>query len=169
MLANRCLDTLRTHIEGVLTKHPSWEDALAGFRIEVAWLINDWATVQRIAETSTAQASEIAFAKILLAMRTFDETRITSALSEALQQLGLPVVAAGEKGYRRAYDAILSLHMVQDLKAIFTSVSDISLSESDNALSTLSKILSSRLDSTLPTFRTREPVLNMHRTAFSVS
>ncbi|KAH8118429.1 hypothetical protein DFH11DRAFT_1686601 [Phellopilus nigrolimitatus] len=172
----RCLrnlghyDSLRTHIQGVLVRNPKWERALAGFRVEGAWMSGDWGIVQGMVERCQEDTWELAIARLLLALRSSDESGFANAISMTRLQLGTPITAAGERGYRRAYDAVLKLHLVRDIETIRKSV--LHLHEGGakgQILPELFSELSHRLDSTLPTFRTREPILSVHRTAFSLS
>ncbi|KAJ6615603.1 hypothetical protein B0H10DRAFT_2220252 [Mycena sp. CBHHK59/15] len=158
----RCLrnlghyDTLRTHVRGVLTRNPEWQSALAGFQVESAWMVGAWDDVQDLVHRTTAQTSSIVMARILLAMRSKDTDAITDTLSVARSVLGTPITAAGAQGYRRSYEAVLDLHLTHELEIIY------------KALASLPTGSQARLDSTLPTFRTREPVLSMRRTAFAL-
>ncbi|KAI5124851.1 hypothetical protein M0805_007285 [Coniferiporia weirii] len=172
----RCLrnlghyDSLRTHIQGILVRNPEWEDALAGFRVEGAWMNGDWDAVRTIVSRCREDTWEIAIARLLLALESSDATGFISAISATRLQLGTPITAAGERGYRRAYDAVLKLHLVRDIETIRQSV--IHLHEGGTRSQILPDLfsgLSHRLYSTLPTFRTREPILSIHRTAFSLS
>ncbi|TDL29365.1 hypothetical protein BD410DRAFT_710460 [Rickenella mellea] len=172
----RCLrnlghyDTLRTHIRGVLTRNPKWKDALTGFHVEAAWMVNDWEAVQKVVTDCRTETDEIAVGRVLLAMRSSDEKAIVDACSIARAQLGAPITAAGERGYRRAYNAMLNLHAVHDLEVIHSSASRLREGlRNKDVMPTLTKVLASRLESTLPTFRTREPILSLHRSAFSLS
>ncbi|KAJ4479010.1 hypothetical protein J3R30DRAFT_3881305 [Lentinula aciculospora] len=172
----RCLrnlghyDTLRTHVRGVLTRNPDWQPALAGFQVESAWMVGAWEDVQNIVDSSDAGIPQIVIARLLLAMRSRDSTAITTALHDARMVLGGPIAAAGVDNYRRSYEAMLDLHLTHELETIYKAIS--SLSQQDTAVNPalveLSEILSARLDSTLPTFRTQEPILSMRRTAFAL-
>jgi len=169
-------DTLRTHVTGVLTRHPDWEATLAGFQAESAWMVGAWDDVQRLVERIDSQTSSMVMARVLLAMRTGNVTSITESLSQARSILGAPITAAGVKGYRRSYEAVLDLHLIHELELIYTTAGSLPMGSQDSirqerqrVITELSKTLSSRLNITLPTFRSREPLLSMRRTAFSLS
>ncbi|KAG5648746.1 hypothetical protein DXG03_000093 [Asterophora parasitica] len=179
----RCLrnlghyDTLRTHVKGVLIRNPEWESALAGFHVESAWMVGAWGDVQDMAErTSSAQSSSMVMARLLLAMRAGDSGDIAEAISVARSVLGAPITAAGVRGYRRSYEAVLDLHLVYELEVIqnvlmgFPADSQAQSQQRRlDALADLSHTLAARFESTLPTYRTREPILSFRRTAFSLS
>ncbi|KAJ6486408.1 hypothetical protein C8R47DRAFT_1216527 [Mycena vitilis] len=176
----RCLrnlghyDTLRTHVRGVLTRNPEWQSALAGFQAESAWMVGAWEDVQDLVQRTTAQTSSIVIARVLLAMRSKDAAAITSSLSVARSVLGTPITAAGAKGYRRSYEAVLDLHLTHELELIYNALTSLPAGSQGHSqlrqrtVTSLNASLSARLDATLPTFRTREPVLSMRRTAFAL-
>ncbi|OBZ70466.1 Serine/threonine-protein kinase atr [Grifola frondosa] len=172
----RCLrnlghyDTLRTHVKGVLTRNPSWESQLVGFQVESEWMVGNWEEVRCLVQNTTAGTPSILLAQVLLAMRDGDTSSIAATLSDARTMLGVPITAAGAKGYRRSYDAVLDLHLVHELEVIYDAVAKLPSDRSvhKREISDLIQRLSARLDSTLPNFRTREPILSMRRTAFSL-
>ncbi|KAF9462064.1 hypothetical protein BDZ94DRAFT_1283268 [Collybia nuda] len=178
----RCLrnlghfDTLRTHVSGVLLRNPGWEPNLVGFEVESAWMVGAWDDVQRIVNRTKSQTSHIVVARLLLAMRANNNSAIAEELSIARSILGAPITAGGVKGYRRSYEAVLDLHLTHELEVIHNAITSLPPSSQSNsqqrrrqALTELSYTLSARFNATLPTFRTREPLLSMRRTAFSLS
>lgn len=168
-------DTLRTHVIGVLTRHPDWEEALAGFHVESAWMVGAWEDVQKLVDRVDNNIPSIATGRVLLAMRNGDKDAIDKALSQARIIVGSPITAAGAKGYRRSYEAALDLHLIHELELIYQSSCKL-LPGSHNdtrqshrqILSGLSQTLSARLNTTLPTYRSREPLLSMRRAAFAL-
>ncbi|KAI0832693.1 hypothetical protein BC628DRAFT_1309839 [Trametes gibbosa] len=177
----RCLrnlghyDSLRTHVMGVLTKHPEWSPQLIGYQVESEWMVGRWDDVQTLVDKTEARPPSVLLAQILLAMRKDDATAVDNAVLEARRSLGAFITATGPSGYRRSYDAVLNLHLVHELEVVNGIVKDlragpVGLSQgSDRNLDKLLQRLSARFDSTLPTFRIREPILNMWRTAFNLS
>lgn len=159
-LIQALVDTLRTHIRGVLIRNPDWESALASFQAESAWMLGAWDDLQRITANELTSPS-IMKARILLAMRSGNLSEVSTALSKARAVLGSPIVASGTKGYRHSYNAVLDLHSVHELEMIYHTVP----ASSHKALRTA---LAARLDLTLPNFRVRESVLSMRRVAFSL-
>ena len=162
-------------MKGVLTRNPGWESALAGFHAESAWMVGAWDDVQHLVEHTNGQTSQIVMARLLLAMRTGEASSITESLSAARAVLGMNITAAGVKGYRRSYDAVLDLHLTHELQVIHTAVNSLPTGsqgpgqdQRQQILTELSRTLNARLDATLPTFRIREAVLSMRRTAFAL-
>ncbi|PFH50130.1 hypothetical protein AMATHDRAFT_145857 [Amanita thiersii Skay4041] len=178
----RCLrnlghyDSLRTHVRGVLTRYPEWEGVLIGYQVESAWMVGAWDEVQTLVEKVSDDSAPIVMARVLLSMRAGDGVRISESLRAARLILGAPTSAAGVTGYRRAYDAVLNLHLMHELEMIYRVASSFptdsqpgSQRQRRRMLTNLSRSLSARFDTTLPTFRAREPLLSMRRTAFTLS
>ncbi|KAF7302261.1 hypothetical protein MIND_00793200 [Mycena indigotica] len=176
----RCLrnlghyDTLRTHVRGVLTRNPSWQEALAGYQVESAWMVGAWSDVQELVDRTKIQNPSIVMARVLLAMRLRDPEAITTTLSVARSILGTPIAAAGPRGYRRAYDAVMDLHRTHELELIYEALNSLPTGSQRRSqkrqqiITQLQSSLAGRLESTLPTFRAREPILSMRRTAFGL-
>lgn len=158
----RCLrslghyDTLRTHIRGVLSVHPDWQPQFASFQIEGACILADWDAVKSLAANSHS-VPELAMARALLAMRENDKSQFGLAVHDARMQLGHPLVGAGRVPYTHAYDAMTQLHMLHELEMVF---------HAGDERAVLDKSLGARFRATLPSFRTREPVLSVRRSAF---
>ncbi|EPQ58953.1 hypothetical protein GLOTRDRAFT_70000 [Gloeophyllum trabeum ATCC 11539] len=164
-------DTLRTHVRGVLTRHPDWQAKLAGYQVESAWMVGDWEEVRRVVEVSSEESPHVAVARVLLAMQTDDHSAIATSLAQARMFLGSTVTTSGSKGYQRAYESILDLHKIRELEMIYHTMSQTRQGTNQqvrNMIGALSTRLSARLDSTLPTFRAREPILSMRRTALGL-
>ena len=167
-------DTLRTHVKGVLTRNPDWQPSLAGFQVESAWMIGDWDEVKTLVDKTDAQGSSTVMARLLLALQEDDSATIEQAHSQALMVLGNPITASGAREYRHAYDAVLNLHLLHEVDMVHNFVHSLPLSGAHSArqrhhiLGALSRNLVARLELTLPTFRIREPILSMRRTAFAL-
>lgn len=158
----RFVDTLRTHVKGVLTRNPEWEPSLIGFQVESAWMVGDWQEVQTCVDRTETDTSHTVFAQVLLAYH--NEESPVAALASARKLLGAPITAVGARGYRGCYQAILDLHMLQEVDLI----SAVSTGPTPRPLRELFGALAARLDATLPAFRVREPILSMRRTAFGI-
>jgi len=162
------LDSLRTHIQGILVRNPEWATALVGYRIESAVMNGDWDSVQLTVSSASTESWEASIARLLLSIRSTDAAAFENALIDARNQIGAAVISAGERGYRRAYDSILKLHLIHDITDIRQSFLRLEREPREQILGELLNGLSSRLDATLPTFRNREPLLSMQRAAFSL-
>ncbi|KAI5476130.1 phosphatidylinositol 3-/4-kinase [Pseudohyphozyma bogoriensis] len=167
----RCLknlghyDSMRTHIVGLIhgpRDRSSWDSLLAPFNIEASLIVGDWDAVEDTLQIPDAEGPEIAFGRVISAMRHGSTDVISQAFFEGRERLGAPIVAAGKESYRRVYDSIVHLHILQELGAIHKAHAT-----QPNVISPqLLGSLKTRFDSTSPSFRAREPILNMRRTAF---
>lgn len=128
-------------------------------------MVGHWDEVQRLVDHTEAYPSQILIAQVLLAMRSGDPTTIASSLSQARLTLGSAITASGTTGYGRSYDAVLDLHLVHELELINRIVSG---QANERDLAQLPSRLAARFESTLPSFRIREPILNMRRTALKL-
>ncbi|KAI0700624.1 hypothetical protein BC835DRAFT_1404834 [Cytidiella melzeri] len=171
----RCLknvghyDTLRTHVEGVLHRRPDWEAELVGYQVESACMVSKWDEVQALVATTEATSSSVLMAKVLLAMRSGHEQAISTTLSDARRSLGAPIAAAGSRGYRRSYEAVLDLHLLHELRVIYDHItSPFGTDQERPSFTLLDKQLSARLESIQPSFRFREPIISMRRTALAL-
>lgn len=134
-------------------------------------MVGDWECVQNLAQRSTPNPlPEITLAGVLLAIRNGNPEGVSNALSIARAQLGAPIHAAGRSSYRRAYESVLNLHLVRDVELIYETalVRHSGSITKDNSIGVLSEVLSRRFEATLPSFRTREPVLSLQRIALGV-
>ena len=165
----RCLrnlghyDTLRTHVRGVLSMHPDWHAHLAPLQTEGACILADWRSVRRLVAQARASAPEVALARVLLAMQDKDASRVYEALRDARFRLGRPLLGLGRASYTHVYDAVTRLHMLHELEMIWQASLE---PERAAAAAALDRSLVARYEATLPSFRTREPVLSLRRSAF---
>lgn len=177
----RCLrnlghyDTMRTHIRGALSAHPEWEDLLDAFRVEGACILGDWNEVESRTKRSQAKSAEHSIGRALLAMRQADAQVFGQVMVQTRQELGKPLVAAGKASYPSIYGSVLHLHMLQELEMIRSHarthagdrVGALTRANASDTVSDLNRSLAARLNATLPSFRTQEPLLSLRRTAFA--
>ncbi|KAI0720383.1 hypothetical protein C8T65DRAFT_736114 [Cerioporus squamosus] len=177
----RCLrnlghyDSLRTHVRGILTKHPNWAPQLVDYQLEGEWMVGHWEEVQNLVSAAETHTPLALMAQVLLAVRSGNDETIAAALSSSRRALGTAITASGPTGYRRSYDAVLNLHLLRELEIISRVVRnlpnqpDTGSQSRDRSFDKLLSCLDARFESTLPSFRIREPILNMRRTAFNLS
>lgn len=168
-------DTMDTHIRGVLSRNPEWADALAGYKAESSWMKADWAGVEEAVQTAKTTAPEISLARVLIALKKADDGGVQTVLAQSRRDLGMPIVAGGRRSYRRSYDAVVHLHLVRDLEMVHETRRNISsllrggrAGKAPRTLTTCTTRLAARFESTLPTFRAREPILSMRRVALGI-
>lgn len=134
-------------------------------------MVGAWDDINSMLDRVKLETPGVAIAQVLLSMRSNDEEKVASSLVIARRVLGGPITASGVDGYRRTYDSALRLHMVHELEIISEASLRLPVSKSSQrrrTLAGLSKVLGLRLSSTLPTFRSMEPILSMRRVAFSL-
>ncbi|SCV68802.1 BQ2448_923 [Microbotryum intermedium] len=173
----RRADSMRTHIAGILhsSSDPAvWDRILAPFNIEASLFVGDWDSVEQTLGLPDLTGPEAAFGRVVCAMRDAmsaenkadDGENPTSSLEqaflEARMQLGSPIVAAGRESYRRVYDAVVHLHILNELQAIHLAPRTSAMELPPELIARLNF----RYGVTSPSFRAREPILNMRRTAF---
>ena len=159
------LDTMRTHVEGLLVNNPTWATELIEYQVESASMVGNWSEVEDLVGRTEQQSSSIVLGRVLLAMRSNDADAVESSLLSARKALGAPIAATGPRGYRSSYEAVLDLHMLHELHMIFL---DSHGQDVNTRLDILQKRLTARLDSIASTFRYREPVLSLRRTALAL-
>lgn len=133
-------------------------------------MMGAWDDLQQITANNELTSPYIMKARVLLAMRAGDANDVASALSNARAVLGAPITAAGAKGYRQSYDALLDLHMIHEMELVYDAISaTVPRSQARReAMKSLGTSLAARFDATLPNFRVRQAVLSMRRTAFAL-
>lgn len=152
-------DTMQTHIRGALSQHPEWQSMLGAYEVEGACILSNWEEVARLVDLPSANSDKHALARLLLAIRMSNSDAVQTALTEARQQFGEPMVGSGEPKYERVYESIVNLQAIQDLDYIYT--------QAWPRLDETKTMLVSRVASTLPSFRVREVLLSAHRSGFN--
>lgn len=159
---------MRTHIVGILhgrNADADWDRILAPFNIEASLIVGDWVAVEETLRIPDIEGPEVAFGRVISAMRRGDAETIAQVCFEGREQLGSPIVAAGRESYRRVYDSVVHLHILREL----TDIHHAQRAQPETISPRLLESLKTRFDSTSPSFRAREPILNMRRTAFRLS
>ncbi|EUC67515.1 phosphatidylinositol 3- and 4-kinase, partial [Rhizoctonia solani AG-3 Rhs1AP] len=162
----RCLrnlghnDAMKTHIHGVLSNHPTWESQLADFAVEGAWTLGDLDAVKRLTSGLQRQSPEMTLGRLLLSAQKDPRLAFDAVLKDARSVFGGAITANGPTSYRRSYEAVLHLHMAQEIESIYHAARA--------TLGAITPSLDNRFKSLLPTFRIQEPVLSMRRTAFNL-
>ncbi|KAL9937728.1 hypothetical protein V8E36_003273 [Tilletia maclaganii] len=168
----RCLrslghfDNLRTHIRGILTRHPEWRNALAAFTLESAWSLGEWDDVADEVQHTEDPIPEHGIGKAFLSMREDDAEGFRSAVQEARDLVGRPIFSAGSAGYPLIVDSVTKLHMLHELEMIQAVPKD--AKAGSGRVTDLLSSLRSRLQSSVPSFRSREALLSLRRSAFGV-
>jgi serine/threonine-protein kinase ATR len=150
-------DTLRTHIRGILSRHPHWAPSLSSFEAEAAWIMGDWSTVRSIADQGHPMA------RVMAGLQRRD---LGDSIQQARLEIGRQITSTQ---YNRVYEPILQLHVLRELEEIESASKQLDRSSRTARIHReLHRSLDLRFDYTAPTFRTREAILSARRTAFAV-
>ncbi|WVQ74974.1 hypothetical protein IAR50_004582 [Cryptococcus sp. DSM 104548] len=158
-------DTLRTHIRGVISRHPEWRTPLVQLEAEAAWIIGDWDTVRLVGKDCPP------IGKALLALH--DNHDFGTVLKQVRREVGVGITS---KGYSSAQDALLQLHMIHEISMINETKLRIETTPRNTnrqatiqaGVRSLNKALDDRFHTTSPAFRTREAILSVRRTAYGL-
>ncbi|WVQ89598.1 hypothetical protein IAS59_003360 [Cryptococcus gattii] len=145
--------------------HYDWSLQLAPFAAEAAWIIGDWDTVRQVGPDCPP------IGQALLALHEDDD--LSSVLTRVRREVGTGITG---KGYTPVYEALLQLHLVQEIAMIQDTKKDIQIvSKSKNRhkvvqqhVRQLTASLDSRFYTTSPAFRVREAILSIRRTALGL-
>lgn len=187
----RCLrnlghyDTMRMHIRGVVASAGSqskvWQDRLSAFYVEGSCILSDWDEVRK-SINSSMRTPQLAMARVMLAMHDHDVVAFQSSIRDARRLVGKSLIGRnkGKSDYLGEYETVSQLHILHEFSMIGQALGLIEHGSSESGVSSLpsaqsslhsmndlNKALNIRLDSTLPSFRTREPILSMRRSALS--
>ena len=157
---------MRTHIVGLLHERPEWREQLSPFEMQASVIVGDWSNLSEVLAVAGNNAQpEILFGSVVHAMLSGQSGELTNALGIAREHLGSDIAAAGKGSYRRVYESVIQLHMLHELEIIHRQQAFDNGAESSGFDATLA----SRLNALSPSYRVREFVLNMRRTALSIS
>ena len=166
--SNHSIDTLRTHVKGLLISKPEWKADLVDFQVEGAWNAGAWEEVRSLVADGHTDSSQLSIAKVLIALQANDREAMHLALDEARMLLGDSISAAGPYEYRRSYESALNLHALYEIETVYTVASTLASGSRQRILATISRTLRLRLDATQPSYRVREPLLSMRRVVFGL-
>ncbi|XP_025077039.1 serine/threonine-protein kinase ATR-like isoform X1 [Pomacea canaliculata] len=163
------------HTSGVLTKNPRWLHQLNQYRVEAAWKMCNWDTLNTMMkyENPGNNIWPLCIGRILMATKDRKEEEYQKHLHLARQEQMGPLSAASmEMGsYHRGYEYILRLHMLSELEDYFHVCHNFSASSSDSSeplvQSSQEELLrqwNCRLQMVQSSFRTQEPILTLRRT-----
>jgi len=161
---------------GMISDHPSWSSELNSCRIEAAWRLGQWETLQQYVGTETTTNTwNTGLGKLLLAAKVKDEATFCSQLDMLRSEEMVPLSAASmETGsYQRGYQHIVRLHMLSELEEGLRCLMNFdpayrscSINTEDRYqldLPTLSRHWQARLQCCQLSYRYQDPILNLRR------
>ncbi|ORX89906.1 hypothetical protein K493DRAFT_288711 [Basidiobolus meristosporus CBS 931.73] len=161
------LESMLTHVNGVKNRFPEWQPSLNAFAIETAWRLGKWDTLQDLVQQPSEDTFESKIGQLLLCIRHCDEDGFQKKLRIMREKVIAPLAVASMESYRRAYEHLVKLHMLYELETSYRFWFGNNTSEP--RLNPLLKHWDSRLDITLPTFKVKEPILNLRRILLQIS
>ncbi|XP_064619014.1 serine/threonine-protein kinase ATR-like [Lineus longissimus] len=166
------------HVNGILADWPEWSNQLNAFRIEAAWKLSNWDSLDGYLKKEHSSANwNVHLSKIFLAARSRDVGSFMKQLEIArCDQMGPLSAASMESGsYQRGYEYIVRLHILNEIeKGVHSLLHRGRWPGTDNEiLSPLTKnqLLSqweSRLSLVQSSFRSLEPILIIRRVLMSL-
>ncbi|RKP09385.1 hypothetical protein THASP1DRAFT_14334 [Thamnocephalis sphaerospora] len=138
------------------------------YLISAAWSLQRWEDLDQLLRENYDQSFDSDVGLILAAARQNNVPLLESRLSKARENLFSPLATACAESYRRAYHQILQLHMLYELEACLCPLSGTQngaqhVVPSGQQLADAA-LWDARLRVTMPTFKTREPILRLRRT-----
>jgi serine/threonine-protein kinase ATR len=153
----------------VLSRNPEWRTALSDFHIEGAIMVGDWLRVQQALDQTESASPAATVGKLLLAMKSRDQDRFYKQLTAGFLSLGRPITAAGRLSYNSSYESMVNLHVLHELKMFHEEMTSSRERENETGrIGAFPGALKGRLDSLLPSFKTREIVLSFRRAAYAI-
>ena len=130
------------------------------YGVQAAWRLGRWEELQDFLGSLLPEEDfETFLGKLLLSLYNRDEAAFSKALEEARLVVMGSLSAASRESYHRAYPFIVQLHMLTDIELAFQNM----IVAGTSGLSQLVSQWQERIELVLPSFRTREPVLNLQR------
>uniref|UniRef100_T1IWR0 Serine/threonine-protein kinase ATR n=1 Tax=Strigamia maritima TaxID=126957 RepID=T1IWR0_STRMM len=167
--------TALDYANGVVARKLGWSKELNRFRVEAAWKLNNWSSLDNFLKEDTVRCPGVAIGQILLSTKKREKAKFVQLLEDArVNQMG-PLSAAGmeDYAYQRGYEYLIRLHMLNEVEKgmrIFLKF-PATLPEEDefeNPVSLISQ-WDSRFKSIQSTFRYQEPVLSLRRVVFGLA
>ena len=151
-----------TRIDGTSARFPDWSSKLNTYGIEASWRLGNWDLLGARLDQHHEASFEVSLGKVLYAAWKNDMNGFESALRLARESLIAPLSAAGMESYQRAYQTVLNLHMLHEVNSFVTECGD---NPDTDALfgDSMPPVWEGRLKITVPSFKVREPILNLRR------
>ncbi|KAJ1652981.1 hypothetical protein IWQ61_006805 [Dispira simplex] len=140
------LESMLTHIRGLLSQYPQWHEALQPSAVEAAWRLSKWDVLETVlddheesdaslldaVETSVSvtagertdraqillhsQTFEIALGRLLLTLRQENHRGFQRLLDTTRTRILVDLAVTGQDSYTRGYSHLVQLHMLQELE-----------------------------------------------------
>lgn len=145
-------------MNGTLTEHPEWFRTLNAHRIEAAWRLGSWTSLEKFLGDDYEPRFEASIGALLHAIARGNGDTFVQKLSELKIDLARTVASSITGTYAQGYEGILKLHMLDDVECFHNA-----LSEQRGGLQGAMRTFHARLDTTIPSHSVQEPILDLRR------
>uniref|UniRef100_A0A670Y2E2 Serine/threonine-protein kinase ATR n=1 Tax=Pseudonaja textilis TaxID=8673 RepID=A0A670Y2E2_PSETE len=162
MLGLGQFSTVITQVNGVLAKRPEWTPELNSYRVEAAWKLTQWDSLENyLASDGKSNTWSIRLGQLLLSAKKKEAATFYETLRTVRAEQIVPLSAASfERGsYQRGYEYIIRLHMLCELEHSVGSL----LQKPDDYYGKDSLNWHARLEMTQNSYRAKEPILAFRR------
>ncbi|GFY33080.1 hypothetical protein TNCV_2230302 [Trichonephila clavipes] len=169
--------TAVSYANGILNERPEWKDDLNPFRIEAAWQLSNWESLESyLEEEENKEEWTVGIGNILYLAnkKVEDVSGFEKCINIIRSRQMAPLSAASmEKGaYLRGYEYLTRMHMLTDLqqgvKSIFNLNFPDSPSKKDSLFNEILPIMSLRRTLLQSSSRYQEPIHNLHRVLLKI-
>ncbi|XP_054839454.1 serine/threonine-protein kinase ATR [Eublepharis macularius] len=168
MLGLGQLSTVITQVNGVLAKRAEWTPELNTYRVEAAWKLAQWDSLENyLAADQNSNTWSVRLGQLLLSAKKKDSATFYETLKVVQAEQIVPLSAASfERGsYQRGYEYIIRLHMLCELEHNIAPM----FQQPNSDYSKDSLNWHARLEMTQNSYRAKEPILALRRTLLSLT
>lgn len=160
-----------THIKGASLQYTDWVPLLNSHAIEASWRLGKWEEVASNLDATHQTRFEVALGEILLKARKNEFQQFADKIQFVRENLTVLLSAASMESYRRGYEYVLQLHMLQEIENVVGliqyRVKNGLTEEFQRKVDLTIKTWDSRLRITSQSFKVTEPILNLRRLLLS--
>ncbi|KAI8902434.1 hypothetical protein BC833DRAFT_639508 [Globomyces pollinis-pini] len=161
------LESLITYASGIMERHPSKIADTIPFTIAASWRLGEWKQLKEYLGRDSKYSFESALGKLLLSIYEKNDLQFDQILLETREKLNSSIAAASMESYKRSYDTVLQLSMLSEIEQFYSKIVKKPMcSKAD--ISKVMELWQARLNSTVSSFKVREPILNLRRILLSI-
>ncbi|XP_062988227.1 serine/threonine-protein kinase ATR [Elgaria multicarinata webbii] len=168
MLGLGQFSTVITQVNGVLAKRPEWTPELNTYRVEAAWKLTQWDSLENyLAADGMSNTWSVRLGQLLLSAKKKEAAAFYETLKVVRAEQIVPLSAASfERGsYQRGYEYIIRLHMLCELEHCIGPM----LQQPDSNCVKDSLDWHARIEMTQNSYRAKEPILALRRALLSLT
>jgi len=154
------LETLLTHLNGVISRRPQAMDLFGSYGVETAWRLGDWSSLSQFLRISSEPKFEVMLGEVFFTAKFKNEFDFNNAINKARDSLIGSLCAASMESYREAYGYVYKLHILSEIEDFARNVH---FSNEKTSLTQILRDWDVRLGFTSPTFEVRDLILTVRR------